>query len=533
MALIERSRGLTVSHALSHRATVDPEGAFLVQDDRTTTFGEAESQAEALAAALASLGIEEGDRVAIVLPGCPEFVVTLFALAKLGAVAVPLNPRLTAPELQYMLRHSEAVSVVTIETFQGVDYLQLFEDLFPLLPELQYLVTVGKEDLWYDDRIFQFEDLLSAGAGRDFDASDPQEDSELFALVYTSGTTGKPKGVELTHRNLIHTAAATAEALGLVPEDRVIGVTSLFHVFGLGPGILGSVLAGSSLILQEEFDAGASLDLIVAHGATVHYGVPTVFAAELREQGEQARDLSSLRAGLVAGAPVSEQLFRRVEEELCPALRTAYSLTEAGSTVAIGRHDDPEVHRRTTVGRPVPDTTVRVLEADGTELPAESLGELAIRGPGVMRGYYRQPRETAERLDSEGYFRTGDLGMVDEDGFVHLVGRRKEVIIRGGSNVYPREVEDRLEAHPAVREAVVVGIPDELLGEAVCASIVPVEGAIVTDEELRGWCRRTLADHKVPDLVRFFESFPMTGTGKVRRVELARIIELSRTDPAN
>ncbi len=531
MALKERSRGMTVAHALAHRATTDPEGVFLLFGSEQVTFGETESAAEALAASLANLGIEAGDRVAVILPERPEFAISIFAVAKLGAVLVPLDPHLTEAELQYRLRHSEAVCAITVEGFHEVDYLQLFEELLPTLPELQYLVTVGEEDLWYDDRIFQFEDLISAGTGRDFEGPPEASDEELFALVYTSGTTGKPKGVELTHRNLLHVSAATSEAVGLVSGDRVVGVTALFHVFGLGPAVLGCALTGASLVLQEEFQAGECLDLIAHHGATVHYGVPTVFAAELRAQRRRARDLSSLRVGLVAGAPMSEEMHRRVEAELCPNLLVAYSLTETASTLAITTLGDPEEKRRFTVGRPIDGTRVRVLEKDGSELPPESLGELAVVGPGLMRGYYRQPRETSASIDAEGYFRTGDLGVLDEEGYIHLVGRLKGVIIRGGSNVYPRELEDRLHAHPAVQEAAVVGIRDELLGEAVCASVVPVEGAIVTGEELREWCRSTLADHKGPDIVRFFDALPMTGTGKVRRVELARLIEAELSDP--
>ncbi|MEX0935985.1 MAG: class I adenylate-forming enzyme family protein [Gemmatimonadota bacterium] len=533
MALIERSRGLRVSHVLSHRATTDSGAPFLLTHDEEVTFGEVESLAESLAAALSNLGIESGDRVAVVLPCCPEFVVSVFALAKLGAVLVPLSPRLTESELQYRLRHSEAVCAVTVESFHGVDFLQVFEELFPLLPELQYLVTVGEEDLWYDDRIFQFEDLISAGAGRDFDAPEAASTSELFAIVYTSGTTGKPKGVELTHENVVHAAAETVRSIDLGGEDRVIGVTALFHVFGLGPGVLGSVLAGSALILQSEFEPAESLDLIEHHRATVHYGVPTVFAAELREHRTRSRDLSSLRCGLVAGAPLGEELHQRIEEQLCPNLLAAYSLTEAASTVAMTRLDDPVEKRRFTVGRPVDGMRVRVLEQDGTELPVESLGEIAVHGPGVMRGYYRQPKETSGCFDSEGYFRTGDLGIVDDEGYLHLVGRRKEVIIRGGSNVYPREIEDRLHAHPAVQDAAVVGVQDPILGEAVCAAVVPIEGAIVTGEELTEWCRRTLADYKIPDSVQFLDELPMTGTGKVRRAELARLLEAGEEGPSN
>jgi fatty-acyl-CoA synthase len=525
MPLTGRVQGLSVGSLLVTRSTADPEGAFLLTGGQTLTYGEVDSRAEALAAALHNLGLEAGDRLALVLPACPEFVVAMFAAAKLGATIVPLNPRLTTPELQYMLRHSEAACAITIEKYHGIEYLELFEDLLVQLPELQYLVTVGHEELWYDDRIFQFEDMISAGRGRDYPAPELDPAEDLFAILYTSGTTGKPKGVALSHENVVSTAESTVQAIGLGPSDRVIGVTALFHVFGMGAGVLGSVLAGAALVLQEEFDAGETLDLIEQHRVTVQFGVPTLFATELHEQAQQPRDLSSLRLGVAAGSAVSDELIRDVQRHLCPQLLVAYSLTETSSTVTVTRPDDPGEKRRFTVGRPIAATQIRVLENDGTELPVESVGEIAIRGPGVMKGYYRQPRETAACFDNQGYMLTGDLGIVDEEGYVHLVGRRKEVIIRSGFNVYPREVEDRIQTHPAVRDAAVVGVPDQVLGEAICACVVPVEGAIVTGQEIKDWCRVTLADYKVPDLVRFLDEFPLTGTGKVRRVELARMIQ--------
>jgi fatty-acyl-CoA synthase len=530
MALTERSKGFNVASCLALRATSDPGRDFLLTESGPLSYGVVDNRSDALAAALANLGVEQGDRVALVLPSCPEFVVSLFAAAKLGAVVVPLDPRLRPPELQYMLRHSEAVCAITIERAYGIEFLQLFEDLLVRLPELQYVVTVGEEDLWYDDRIFQYEDLISAGAGRDYPS--PEIDAgDLFAILYTSGTTGKPKGVELSHANLVSVAAGTADAIELAPDDRVVGVRALFHVFGLGPGLLSTLLAGASLILADEPDAGETLDLIHRYRATVHYGVPTHFVAELIEQQASPRDVSTLRVAMPAGAPVGEDLIRRIGTGLVPVVLVGYSMTETSSTVCVGRPGDRQDKRVQSVGRPLPGTEIRILERDGEPLPVESVGEIALKGPGVMLGYHRQPGETAAAFDPQGYFLTGDLGMVDEDGYVHLVGRRKEVIIRAGFNVYPREVESRLEAHPAVREAALVGIPDQLLGEATCACIVPVEGAIVTNQEILDWCRAELADGKVPDQVRFFDAFPRTGTGKTRRIEISRLIQ-SEARPA-
>ena len=523
MALPERDSMTSVAGALDSRADERPDAPYLRFGDQTLSYRQIRDQADALAASLHDLGIDEGDRVALVLPNWPEFAVSVFAAAKLGAIVVPLNPREPAAELQYMLRHSAAAAVVTAETYRGVDYLDVFEGLLASLPDLRHVITVGPEDLWYDDRIHQFEDLVSAGAGKAYPRSGNAGEG-AFCIVYTSGTTGKPKGVVLSHENVLAASAATVAAVSVSARDVVAGVTTIFHVFGLGPGLVGTLLAGATLVLQEDFDPVESLDLIERYGVTVHYGVPTVFLTELREAELRERDLSSLRAGVVAGAPIGDETLRRIRQLLCPGLQVAYSLTEAASTVAITRPDDPPEKQLFTLGRPIEGTEVRVLGEDGTVLPVESVGELAVRGPGVMLGYYRQPGETRLALDPDGFLRTGDVGMVDEEGYVHVVARKSDVIIRGGFNVYPREVEDRLQAHPAIEQAAVVGLPDEVLGEAVCACVVPVEGALVTGEELRGWCRGAVADHKVPDLVRFLERLPLTASGKVRRLDLARAV---------
>lgn len=523
MPIDGRIAGRSVADALDLRASEDPDRAFLVFGDKTLTYAQVEQRAGALAAALSELGVEPGDRIAIDLPNWPEFIISMFAVAKLGAVMVPLNPQYTVGELQYMLRHSQANVVISAENYNDTDYLELFERFLTALPDFQYLVTVGEEELWYDDRIYQFEDLLSSGEGRRLERPEVRAD-DVFAILYTSGTMGKPKGVVMTHANLLGTAAETVDSIALTPADVVFGVATVFHVFGLGPGILGTMTAGASLVLQEQFDPASALDLIEQHKVTVHYGVPTVFLTELREQERRPRDLSSLRTGIVAGAPISDEAVRLLREQFCPNLCIAYSLTETASTAAMTRATDPPDKQVFTVGRPLASMELRVVDLDGTPLPEESVGEITVRGSGVMKGYYRQPGETAHAFDDDGYFLTGDLGMIDEAGYLHIVGRRKELIIRGGFNIYPREVEDRLHAHPAVLDVAVLGIPHEVLGELVCACILPVEGAIVTGEEIKDWCRGALADYKVPDLVRFFDTFPLTGSGKVRRVELARMI---------
>ena len=522
MALRDRFRGLTLADSLALRVNEDPRRPFVAFEDRRLTYAQVDAQADALAAALHELGIEAGDRIALTLPNWPEFIVSAFAAAKLGAVIVPLNPRFTSPELQYMLRHSESVAVVTAENWENTDYLARFEQFLGVLPDLQYVVSVGEEDLWYDDRIHQFEDLVSSGEGRAYPRWEGNAD-EPFAILYTSGTMGKPKGVQLTHENLMANAALSADALGLRADDVVFGVNTLFNAFGIGTGVLGTMCAGASLILHEGYEAAQALEIVRREQVTVFHGVPTNFVLALNEAGGGAAG-GTLRTGVVAGAPVPEELVQRIQRELVPGIRVGYGMTETGNLVSVNTPGDPAGKQVATVGKPLPEAELRIIDVDGSVLPVESVGEVAVRGPGVMRGYYRQPGETAQVFTADGFFLTGDLGMVDEEGYLHLIGRRKEMIIRGGFNVYPREVEDRLHAHPAVLDVAVVGLPDEILGEVACACIVPVEGAIVTGEEIRDFCREVLADYKVPDLVRFLDSFPLTGSGKVRRVELSRII---------
>jgi len=524
MALSERFRGQSVAGIISTVAGEQPRHPCLVLGDRRYSYGQVEAHSTALACALYELGIEKGDRIALNLPNWPEFVVSMFAAAKLGATIVPLNPKYTTPELQYMLRHSEAAVCVTAETWAGVDYLARFENFLAALPNLQYIVSVGEEDLWYDDRVYQFEDLVSAGEGRPLRPLEVSPDDDVFAILYTSGTMGKPKGVSLTHTNLLSSALASMEALVLDSKDVVFGLNTLFNVFGLGPGVLGTLAAGATLVLQEDLKPSQVLEVVQREKVTVYHGVPTSFILDLHEPNRSQVDVSTLRTGIIAGAPVAEDLVTRIQRELVPEIRIAYGLTETGSTVSITRSSDPPGKQVATVGRALEGTDVKVIDFDGTPLPVESVGEIVVRGPGVMRGYYRQPGETAHVFTDDGYFLTGDLGMIDDEGYIHVVGRRKEMIIRGGFNVYPREVEDRLHAHPAVLDVAVVGLPHEVLGEVACACIVLVEGAIVTGDEIKDFCRDALADYKIPDLVRFLDSFPMTGSGKVRRVELARMI---------
>ena len=501
----------------------------IVAGRRRLTYAQVDKEAGAFAAALADLGIHPGDRLAIDLPNCAEWVVTALAAARLGAVVVPVTPSFGYHELKYLLRHAETGLVVAAQTAGELEYLETFEELIADLPDLHNLVTVGPDEMWYDDRVYQFADLVSRGKRREppLVALDPA--TAPLAIVYTSGTMGKPKGAVLTHVNLVVTALETVHALEIVPDDRVLGAVPLFTVFGVHV-VLSALLAGATLVLHDGFEPAEVLDLMEREKITVCHGVPTMFQLLMRDPSFGSRDLSAVRTGIIAGSPVSVDLVQRIRR--WNDVQIAYGLTETGPTVTMTRFDDDPEARSTTVGRPIPGVEVRVMDVTtGTLHGPEAVGELAVKGPNVMTGYHRMPLETKRSITPEGYFLTGDLAALDERGYVTIVGRRKELIIRGGYNIVPRELEDVLRTHPAVDDACVVGIPNEILGELVCACVVPVEGAIVTGDELKSYVREHVADYRVPDLVRFFDTFPLTGSGKVKRRELAQVVgmELATT----
>jgi fatty-acyl-CoA synthase len=509
-----------------------PDRPFLVAGDRRATYAQVSREAGALAAALADLGIAGGDTIAVNLPNWPEWMATALAAARLGAVVVPVNPGLGHHELTYQLRHAEASVVVSAESHGGRDFVEVFDELIAELPDLQYLVAVGSGDYWYDDRVFAYRDLVSRGGGGGGEAQPevpgpPRDADALFAIFYTSGTMGKPKGVCLSHRNVVATAAATSEALGIGPLDVVLAAVPLFTIFGTSIAA-GATAAGATLVLDERFDPPATVELMARERVTVCHGVPTMFQLLVREGTFTRERLPHLRTGIIAGSPVSADLVASVRRT-CD-VEIAYGLTETGPTVTVTRRSDPPDRRLETVGRPLPGVELRIVDVATGELHGrEAVGELAVKGPNVMSGYHRMPAETRRSFTPEGYFLTGDLAMLEEDGYVRIVGRRKEMIIRGGYNIYPREVEDVLRAHPAVEDVCVVGIPHEILGEMVCACIVASEGAIVRGEDITEFARDQMADYKVPDLVRFFDALPLTASGKVKRRELAQVVALDHT----
>ena len=471
---------------VEQRAQEHPTRVLATNGERTWTYQQVDTDASSLAAAFSELGLGTGDRIAVNLPNGVEWIIATLAAAKLGAVVVPVSPQLSMHELRYQLRH---------------------------------------EDLWYDDRIFQFEDLVSSGTGRPVPRPAVYDETADLAVMYTSGTMGKPKGVPLSHRALVENAVRVAELLEISPDDRVLGAVPFFAIFGFGV-MLGTMARGATIVLQPSFDPARALALIADAKVTVLHGVPTQYHLLMREEAFNPSRLTSLRAGVIAGSSVDEALVRRVRR-WCDVL-VAYGLTETGPVVTITRFADNDDRRLSTVGCALPGVEIMAMDLmTGALHGPEAVGEIAVRGSNLMRGYLRMPAETTKVMTPDGFFLTGDLGIIDEDGYVKIVGRRQETISRGGMQLYPRELEDRLRAHPAVDDVCVIGVPHDVMGELVCACIVPVEGAVITGSEIKRFAQDTMAADKVPDFVRFFDVFPMTGSGKVRRRELARAIALS------
>lgn len=499
-----------------------PDRLCLVSGAIRRTYREVDREVATVAQALVGYGVGAGDRVAIDLTNTVEWVVGFLAVARLGAVVVPVDPAVSYTDLKYQLRHAEVKVLIAADSISDSESIEVFEELLSL-PDFGHVITVGDSD-WYDDRIHPHREIVDAGPTTSPPLAVVDPATAPLAILYTSGTMGKPKGVVLTYDNLTLTAVRTARALAICPDDTVLASVPLSTVFGIHV-VLSALVNGTTIVLQEHFNAEEALKLMEQERVTVCHGVPTMFELLMRDASFARRDLSSVRTGIVAGSPVSQDLVRRIRT--WNDVQIAYGLAETGPTVTVTRFDDDERVRECTVGRPIEGVELRLVDVpNGSSEGTQAAGELAVKGPNVMAGYYRMPSETARSFTKDGFFLTGDLAAIGDDGTVRIVGRRKAMIIRGGYNVYPREVEDILRTHPAVDEACVVGVPNDILGEAICACVLPLEGAMVTGDELKEHCRDQLANYKVPDLVRFFDTFPMTGDAKVKRKELEEIVRM-------
>ncbi|HKA22635.1 MAG TPA: AMP-binding protein [Blastocatellia bacterium] len=547
----EKDRGyrdVGVGELLTLLARDYPEREALIYPDLGLRFdfNQLEWLSRKIARGLIEIGIESGDRVALWAPNVPEWVVLQFALAKIGAILVTVNTSLRAPEIEFLLRQSESSALLTVAGFRDVDYVETIHELVPelrtseegalqstKLPFLRRVIYIGDE---HPDGMIRYDSLLA----RSENVSDVQLDERIAAqdletvinMQYTSGTTGFPKGVMLTNRNIVNNGYWIAEGLALTPNDRLCVPVPFFHCFGCVIGVLGAYTHASALVPLVTFDPLRALQYIEAERCTTLFGVPTMFIAELEQLDYHNLDMSSLRTGIMAGALCPEPLMRKVMDRMhLTELAIAYGLTEASPGITLTPRDDSIELRTQTVGLALPDVEVKIVDpATGDECESGVAGELCCRGYNVMKGYYNNPKATAEAIDSEGWLHTGDQATRDDKGYVRITGRIKELIIRGGENIAPKEIEDLLRGNPKIVDVYVYGMPDERLGEEVAAAIKLNAGETATTDEIREFCDGRIARFKIPRLIRFVDSFPMTASGKVQKFKLreTHVAELSR-----
>ena len=497
----------------------DREALVDVPSGRRWTYGEFGAAVDELARALLGRGVAKGDRVGIWAVNCPEWVLTQYATARIGAIMVNINPAYRAHELEFVLNQSGISVLIASVAHRTSDYRTLVEQVRGRCPELRSIHYIG-DQTW---------DELLGSASRVTDDQLAAREAELSCddpinIQYTSGTTGFPKGATLSHHNILNNGYFVGETVGYTERDRVCLPVPFCHCFGMVMGNLGALSHGACVVVPgPSFEPGKTLEAVQRERCTSLYGVPTMFTAELNLPDFASYDLSSLRTGIMAGSPCPVEVMKRVVAEMNMAeVSICYGMTET-SPVSLQTRRDDDLERRTgTVGRALPHVEVKVIDpVSGVTLPRGEAGELCTRGYSVMLGYWNAPERTAEVIDAGRWMHTGDLAVIREDGYAQIVGRIKDMIIRGGENVYPREIEEFLYGHPKIADVQVVGVPDEKYGEEILACVIPRDPADPpSPADIVAYCRERLAHYKIPRRVELVDAFPMTVSGKVRKIEL-------------
>jgi len=532
---------LTIGQAFDATVALHGEREALVVRHQGLRYSwrELAAEVDVHARALMALGVEVGERVGIWAPNCAQWCILQLATAKAGAILVNINPAYRVGELEYVLRQSGCRWLVCADAFKTSDYHAMVQELVPelaahavgelaseRLPDLRGVISLAVEP----PAGFLPWTALAGRAGQvELAAYETRQQGLQFDqpvnIQYTSGTTGAPKGATLSHYNLLNNGYMVGESLGLTEQDRMVIPVPLYHCFGMVMGNLGCITHGSTLIYPNDaFDAELTLRAVAEEGASILYGVPTMFIAMLDHPSRPVLDLSSLRSGIMAGATCPIEVMRKVIEQMHMAeVQIAYGMTETSPVSLQTGPDDGLELRVTTVGRTQPQLETKLVDADGRIVARGEIGELCTRGYSVMLGYWDNLQATHDALDPAGWMHTGDLAVMDDEGYVRIVGRNKDMIIRGGENIYPRELEEFFHTHPAVAEAQVVGIPCSRYGEEVVAWIRLHPGHSASAEELQLWCKARLAHFKTPRHFRFVDEFPMTVTGKVQKFRMREI----------
>jgi fatty-acyl-CoA synthase len=528
--LIEQTIGVYLDYVVEKFP--DKEALRVRHQGITCSYRELQSQVDNFAAGLVALGLERGDRIGIWSPNNAEWVVAQFATAKAGLILVNINPAYRLAELEYSLNKVGCKALITARQFKTSDYLSMLRQLAPeledcdgvmlrsaKLPTLRTLICIDGES----KGLLNFDDVSTLGNASHREKLEklaPQlNGNDPINVQFTSGTTGFPKGATLTHRNVLNNGFFVGEAMRLTHKDRVCIPVPLYHCFGMVLGNLACVTHGATMVYPSaSFEPLTVLETVVEERCTALHGVPTMFLAEVDHPDFNKFDLTSLRTGIMAGSPCPIELMKRVQRDMhMEEITIAYGMTETSPVSFQSAVDDPLDRRVSTVGRVHPHVEVKIVDVSGEIVSRGTPGELLTRGYSVMSGYWNDPERTAESLDGEGWMHTGDLATIDEDGYCNIVGRLKDMVIRGGENIYPREVEEFLYRHPKIQEVQVFGVPDKRFGEELCAWIRLRDGEVATADEVKSFCRDQIAHYKVPRYIKFVDSFPMTVTGKVQK----------------
>ncbi len=484
-----------------------------------------------------ALGVQKGDHVSVWTTNLPEWIYMQFGLGMIGAVLVTVNTNYKSNELEYILRQSDSTTLVLMEEHRDTNFYRITKEVIPeldscspgklassKLPFLKNVVYIGsRKDT---PGMYTFEQVIALGKTISDDDLAAREKTvgvhDVVNMQYTSGTTGFPKGVMLTHYNIINNARMVGDVMGMTEKDRLLIQVPLFHCFGCVMSSLNCLVHGSTMVLLEAFDPGKALKYIDQEKCTAINGVPTMFIAILAHDDFSKFSTESLRTGIMAGAPCPVDTMNKVREIMhCPEVVIAFGQTESSPVMTMTRRDDPVDLRVSTVGRLLPDIEGKIVDpATGEDLPCNVQGEIVTRSSCVMKGYYKMPDETAKAIDKDGWLHTGDLGTMDENGYFKVTGRIKEMIIRGGENIYPREIEEFLRKNPKVMDVYVVGIPDRKYGEQVLAAIMLKPGEKGSDDEFVSFCQGRIARHKIPRYWEFVDSVPMTASGKVQKFKM-------------
>ncbi|OMH38301.1 AMP-binding protein [Motiliproteus sp. MSK22-1] len=533
--------GITIGDLFDQTVANYPDNEALIVRHQSIrwSYKELQAKVEDCAKALMALGIEKGDRVGIWSPNNSEWCITQFATAKVGAILVNINPAYRLHELEYALNQSECAFIIAADSFKSSDYSQMLYDLAPelktcppaqlkssKLPNLHAVITLAQEPR---EGMLSWDQLMTrAGETSDEQLSQRQQSLEFddpINIQYTSGTTGFPKGASLSHHNILNNGYFVAESQRFTDQDRLVIPVPLYHCFGMVMGNLGCVSHGATMIYPDEaFEPEIVLKTVAEERATALYGVPTMFIAQLEHPDFQQYDLSSLRTGIMAGATCPIEVMKQVIEKMhMSEVQIAYGMTETSPVSTQSAADDPIEKRVSTVGRTQPHLETKIISPDGQVVPRGEIGELCTRGYSVMLGYWNNEEATKSAIDSAGWMHTGDLATMDEEGYTTIVGRNKDMIIRGGENIYPREIEEFLYTHPAVSDVQVTGVPDKKFGEELIAWIILKEGEEATEEEIKDFCKGKISHFKVPRYFKFTDAFPMTVTGKIQKFRMREV----------